>query len=550
MIHCKLADFSILNGGCTNKCTTKCWSNRMIFNISKGHRSSGPSPQLPFTTPSKWARSFVVPILKPIFSIKMPRSKSALRYVFCAKNRQKSEEIIYLEHIERHPWFGFKKSWRVSAKAFWEITHWGWFQSLPAQNLLWKLPWGVWEPPSATSLQHGFGEFAPWMLWCSCSSWFLVSVSTDFHFNKNHWPQELDQLVLFWSSSPVVVRHGNIRYAHGLGQVECTQTSPSSKKMRFLQDRLSLMISSLQDSSVIPSQPISFRHRLVSQGILQGSAWCKQISTDFLISCEFQTHKSATPIKPRENRSNNLQSLPSWNLHVNCCHFGFLFRLRIWRFWCFQELQQQCHQWRWCFSFVHHLGQCSKPQVSPQAENTDPSGWDAVHHVVVSCQVTRRSTLPLCQVSHLWARKVSWRNVPHSSAPKRPWYGPHSNSKAHAFHNSNHKDCHHSKLEHSTTCTWSGMFKYIFFNLMLFFSTNRVGFDQGTTMNCQTFQLFQLKSSIQTQKSNHQSSWLMLHSLTFPDFPILRQQKLGTARGAPPARSTNVARSSNAKRWS
>ena len=70
----------------------------------------------------------------------------------------------------------------------------------------------------------------------------------------------------------MVVRHGNIRYAHGLGQVECTQTSPSSKKMRFLQDRLSLMISSLQDSSVIPSQPISFRHRLVSQGILQGSA--------------------------------------------------------------------------------------------------------------------------------------------------------------------------------------------------------------------------------------------------------------------------------------
>ena len=42
-----------------------------------------------------------------------------------------------------------------------------------------------------------------------------------------------------------------------VGQVECTQTSPSNKKMRFLQDRLSLMISSLQDSSVIPSQPFS-----------------------------------------------------------------------------------------------------------------------------------------------------------------------------------------------------------------------------------------------------------------------------------------------------
>ena len=93
-------------------------------------------------------------------------------------------------------------------------------------------------------------------------------------------PQELDQLLLR-SSSPVVVRREYSQNAHGLGQVECTLKDPSNKKMRFLQDRLSLVISSSQDSSVIPSQPISFRHRLVSQGILQGSAWCKQISTDF-----------------------------------------------------------------------------------------------------------------------------------------------------------------------------------------------------------------------------------------------------------------------------
>lgn len=195
---------------------------------------------------------------------------------------EKSSKIRrnYLEHIEKHPWFGFKKSWRVSAKEFWEITHWGWFQSLPAQNLLWKLPWGVWEPPSATSLQHLCNMVLVNLLHgCYDLHGFWFPFPTDFHFNKNHCASGVGST----SFVSELFSCRNIRKTPtGWDKSNAHKPVLPTKRCTFLQDRLSLMISSLQDSSVIPSQPISFRHRLVSQGILQRSAWCKQISTDFL----------------------------------------------------------------------------------------------------------------------------------------------------------------------------------------------------------------------------------------------------------------------------